>query len=70
MPGRETQVIEGGPSLSAVFWIRAYSTRATRPARACHRATYVSGSTRGNGAACRTRTCDPIITNDVLYHLS
>src|SRR3546814_893490 len=23
-----------------------------------------------NGAACRTRTCDPIITNDVLYHLS
>jgi hypothetical protein len=23
-----------------------------------------------NGAAYRTRTCDPIITNDVLYHLS
>ena len=24
----------------------------------------------GNGAADRTRTYDPIITNDVLYHLS
>ena len=23
-----------------------------------------------NGAAYRTRTCDPIITNDVLYQLS
>ncbi len=33
--------------------------------------TYVSGSDiEKNGAACRTRTCDPIITNDVLYHLS
>jgi hypothetical protein len=25
---------------------------------------------RGNGAGCRSRTCDPIITNDVLYQLS
>ena len=24
----------------------------------------------GTGAAYRTRTCDPIITNDVLYQLS
>lgn len=24
----------------------------------------------GNGAANRTRTCDPVITNDVLYQLS
>ena len=33
--------------------------------------TYVFGMDKENsGAACRTRTCDPIITNDVLYHLS
>src|SRR3546814_12220245 len=29
-----------------------------------------SSHCRGNGAAYRTRTCDPIITNDVLYQLS
>ena len=32
---------------------------------------YVSQLPRGrDGAAYRTRTCDPIITNDVLYQLS
>ena len=27
-------------------------------------------ATKTNGAANRTRTCDPVITNDVLYQLS
>src|SRR3982074_3792241 len=43
----------------------------TQPSLSRHRRVFESAGNRlSAGAANRTRTCDPVITNDVLYQLS
>ncbi len=58
-----------------LFVARVWSFRLTRPpSRRCRAGGLVIHLIRNadqmNGAACVTRTRDPVITNDVLYQLS
>ena len=64
---RVLDAINGAASQTSRRWRGFFSDAATQKSRGLRGLVQVIVVI---GAACRIRTCDPIITNDVLYQLS